>query len=88
MSESSEISFGISQNHPAIQQRPNFFPRADLIDRYSYCQLGMTPQRFYAKWQMSQEDMAAICPGRSRRCGAGGAKVAAIAALLQLTCAI
>jgi hypothetical protein len=32
-----------------------------LIERYSYCQLGMTPQRFYAKWQVSQEDMAAIC---------------------------
>ena len=32
-----------------------------LIDRYSYCQLGMTPQTFYAKWQVSQEDIAAIC---------------------------
>lgn len=32
-----------------------------LIDWYSYCQLSMTPQAFYAKWQVSQEDMAAIC---------------------------
>lgn len=32
-----------------------------LIERYSYCQLGMTPQSFYAKWQVSQEEMAAIC---------------------------
>ena len=32
-----------------------------LIDWYSYCQLGMTPQAFYAKWQVSQEDIAAIC---------------------------
>jgi len=32
-----------------------------LIERYSYCQLGMTPQSFYAKWQVSQEDIAAIC---------------------------
>ncbi len=32
-----------------------------LIDQYSYCQLGMTPQAFYAKWPVSQEEMAAIC---------------------------
>lgn len=32
-----------------------------LIDWYSYCQLGMTPQTFYAKWQVSQEDIAVIC---------------------------
>ena len=32
-----------------------------LINRYSYCQLGMTPQAFYAKWQVSQEEMAAVC---------------------------
>lgn len=29
-----------------------------LIDRYSYCQLGMTPQTFYAKWHVSQEAVA------------------------------
>ncbi|MGB3788407.1 MAG: hypothetical protein WA949_10380 [Phormidesmis sp.] len=32
-----------------------------LIDRYSYCQLGMTPQAFYAKWKVSHEELAAIC---------------------------
>ena len=32
-----------------------------LIDSYSYCQLGMMPQAFYAKWQVSQEEMAAVC---------------------------
>lgn len=32
-----------------------------LIELYSYCQLGMTPQQFYAKWQVSQEEMASIC---------------------------
>jgi len=24
-----------------------------LIARYSYCQLGMSPQAFYAKWHVS-----------------------------------
>jgi hypothetical protein len=32
-----------------------------LIHRYSYCQLGMAPQQFYANWGVSQEEMAAIC---------------------------
>ena len=32
-----------------------------LIDWYSYCRLGMTPQTFYAKWQVSQEEIATIC---------------------------
>ncbi|WP_293017445.1 hypothetical protein [Moorena sp. SIO3I8] len=32
-----------------------------LILLYSYCQLGMTPQRFYQKWDLTQEDMALIC---------------------------
>lgn len=33
----------------------------DLIELYSHCQLGMTPQTFYAKWQVSQEAIASIC---------------------------
>lgn len=33
----------------------------DLIELYSYCQLGMSPQRFYAKWGVSQEAIASIC---------------------------
>lgn len=32
-----------------------------LIERYSYCQLGMTPQRFYAKWLVNYETIAKIC---------------------------
>ena len=32
-----------------------------LIQHYAHCQLTMTPQTFYATWQVSQEDMAAIC---------------------------
>lgn len=32
-----------------------------LINAYSTCQLEMTPQQFYAKWNISQEVMAAIC---------------------------
>jgi hypothetical protein len=44
-----------------MNPRPLTQREQDLIERYSYCQLGMTPQRFYAKWQVSQEVMAAIC---------------------------
>ncbi|NEQ46963.1 MAG: helix-turn-helix domain-containing protein [Leptolyngbya sp. SIOISBB] len=33
----------------------------NLLDRYSQCQLGMTPQAFYTKWQVSQEEIATIC---------------------------
>lgn len=32
-----------------------------LIERYCYCQLGMTPQQFYGKWHVSQDAIAAIC---------------------------
>lgn len=32
-----------------------------LIDLYSHCQIGMTPQRFYAKWQVNHETIALIC---------------------------
>ncbi|MGD2184403.1 helix-turn-helix domain-containing protein [Lusitaniella coriacea] len=33
----------------------------DLIALYSQCELGMTPQKFYAKWGVSYEQMAEIC---------------------------
>ncbi|MCC5623690.1 hypothetical protein [Nostoc sp. CHAB 5715] len=33
----------------------------DLMQFYSYCQLGMTPQQFYSKWQVNHEQMAQIC---------------------------
>ncbi len=32
-----------------------------LIQLYSYCQLGMTPQRFYAKWDVDHTAIADIC---------------------------
>jgi hypothetical protein len=32
-----------------------------LIQLYSYCQLGMTPEQFYAKWQVTQGELALIC---------------------------
>jgi hypothetical protein len=44
-----------------MNPRPLTSHEQRLIEKYSYCQLGMTPQAFYAKWQVSQEDIAAIC---------------------------
>ncbi len=32
-----------------------------LIELYSYCQFGMTPKQFYAKWEVDYEMMACIC---------------------------
>ncbi|WP_366513736.1 hypothetical protein [Moorena sp. SIOASIH] len=32
-----------------------------LIYLYSYCRLSMTPQEFYRKWQVNQEDIGNIC---------------------------
>lgn len=32
-----------------------------LIELYSNCQLGMTPQQFYAKWDVTYETIAWIC---------------------------
>ncbi|MDF5738138.1 MULTISPECIES: hypothetical protein [unclassified Nostoc] len=32
----------------------------DLIQLYSYCQLGMTPKQFYSKWQVNYEEIAQI----------------------------
>ncbi|MEC4893461.1 MAG: helix-turn-helix domain-containing protein [Oscillatoria sp. PMC 1051.18] len=32
-----------------------------LISLYSHCQLGMTPQQFYRKWNVTYEQMAEIC---------------------------
>ncbi len=41
--------------------RPLTQRELDLIAFYSHCQLGMTPRRFYAKWQVNQELIASIC---------------------------
>jgi hypothetical protein len=32
-----------------------------LIQLYSYCQLGMTPQQFYTKWDVDRAAIADIC---------------------------
>lgn len=44
-----------------MNPRPLTQREQDLIELYSYCHLGMTPQQFYAKWQVNQEAIAAIC---------------------------
>jgi hypothetical protein len=44
-----------------MKPRPLTPREQHLIALYSYCQLGMTPQQFYTKWQVSQEEIAAIC---------------------------
>ncbi len=44
-----------------IKPRPLTEREQTLIDLYGYCQLGMTPQQFYAKWQVTHEAIAFIC---------------------------
>jgi len=44
-----------------MKPRPLTEREQTLIDFYGYCQLGMTPQQFYAKWQVNQEAIAFIC---------------------------
>lgn len=44
-----------------MNPRPLTQREQHLIQLYSYCQLGMTPQQFYAKWQVNQEAIACIC---------------------------
>jgi hypothetical protein len=38
-----------------VKPRPLTEREQTLIDLYGYCQLGMTPQQFYAKWQVNHE---------------------------------
>lgn len=33
----------------------------DIIALYTQCQLGLTPKKFYAKWSVSYDQLAAIC---------------------------
>ncbi|WP_287252222.1 MULTISPECIES: hypothetical protein [unclassified Moorena] len=47
---------GVSPMSDCIKKREQI-----LILLYSYCQLGMTPQRFYQKWDLTHEDIALIC---------------------------
>ncbi len=44
-------------SHP----RPLTQRERSLIALYSQCRLGMTPQQFRSKWQVTYEDLAAIC---------------------------
>ena len=44
-----------------MNPRPLTEREQTLIDLYGYCSLGMTPQQFYAKWQMNHEAIAFIC---------------------------
>lgn len=44
-----------------MKPRPITEREQALIDLYGYCQLGMTPQQFYAKWLVNHETMAFIC---------------------------
>ncbi len=44
-----------------MKPRPLTEREQNLIDSYGYCQLGMTPQQFYAKWQVNYELLAFIC---------------------------
>ena len=32
-----------------------------LIELYAHCRLAMTPEQFYAKWDVKQETIALIC---------------------------
>jgi hypothetical protein len=44
-----------------MNPRPLTEREQNLIDLYGYCSLGMTPQQFYAKWQVNHEAIAFIC---------------------------
>ena len=44
-----------------MSPRPLTEREQTLIDLYGYCQLGMTPQQFYAKWQVNHFVIAFIC---------------------------
>jgi hypothetical protein len=46
---------------PKKKPRPLTEREHHLIQVYGYCSLRMTPQRFYAKWQVNHEITAFIC---------------------------
>jgi hypothetical protein len=41
--------------------RPLTPKQLNLVEFYSTCQLGMTPQRFRSKWSLTHEQIALIC---------------------------
>jgi hypothetical protein len=44
-----------------MNTRPLTERERKLVELYGYCQLAMTPQEFYAKWQVDQQTLALIC---------------------------
>ena len=46
-----------------MKPRPLTERERTLIDLYGYCQLGMTPQQFYAKWHVNCKQPTANPPG-------------------------
>jgi hypothetical protein len=44
-----------------VKPRPLTERERNLINWYGYCSVGMTPQQFYAKWQVNYELLAFIC---------------------------
>jgi hypothetical protein len=44
-----------------MNPRPLGEREQNLLQLYTYCQLGMELQDFYSKWEVSQEDIASIC---------------------------
>jgi hypothetical protein len=66
----------IPNSHPSVQSSPGNYEAGrqnrtypqpltqrerDIIERYSHCQLGVTPMQFYSKWSIRHSDIAAIC---------------------------
>ncbi|MBD0304057.1 MAG: hypothetical protein ICV85_18400 [Tolypothrix sp. T3-bin4] len=51
----------MSNPRPLTQRERN------LIELYSYCQVGMTPKQFYAKWEVDYEIIANICVSAAAR---------------------
>lgn len=47
--------------HHSLTPRPITDREKRIIQLYAYCQLAMTPQQFYAKWDVPQEALALIC---------------------------
>jgi len=50
-----------NQRTSQMKPRPLTEREQNLINYYGYCQLRMTPQQCYAKWQVNYELLAFIC---------------------------
>lgn len=49
--------------HPQKPHNPRPITQREqyIIDLYCYCELGMTPRQFYAKWDVTYEQLSHIC---------------------------